>query len=237
MVSDDSASSPLSEVGISSLKKFLHPPLHGSTTEAVTIALREAILSGALPPPTWLREAELACALAVSRTPVREALRRISDEGLTRKVVNLGTQVAPMTLDNILAVYAVRESLEGLAARTAAKKRPSGLVETLRSALRETEMNIAEGLPIAAVNFAFHQHIREASENPYLERFLIQVEHAVRRFGSSAYEVPGRSEATLREHCAILEAIATGDAEQAEQLAMEHMRTARKVRINEMLKD
>ena len=90
------------------LRKLLTKPEHGSMTDAVTDALREAILSGLFAPPAWLREDELAHALDVSRTPVREALRRLTDEGLTQRVANRGTVVSPMTLDEILAVYVAR---------------------------------------------------------------------------------------------------------------------------------
>jgi DNA-binding GntR family transcriptional regulator len=229
----DAASNVTGRAGV--LRAFLKPPLHGSMTDAVTDALREAILSGVLAPPAWLREDELAKALAVSRTPVRDALRRLSDEGLTQKVANRGTQVAPMSLDNILAVYSVRESLEGLAARTAARKRPNGLVDELRDMHRRMEVQNQHGESIVELNLQFHRLIREASDNPYLERFLTQVEHAVRRFGRSTFEVAGRTEETLHEHFRIIEAIAAGDAERAEQCAVEHMRNARQVRVKQIL--
>ena len=97
-----------------SLRQYLEDvPRHGSTTDAVTEALREAILDGSLAPSTWLREDDLAQQLRVSRTPVREALRRLSDEQLTVRSAHRGSMVAPMSLDDILAVYAVREALEG----------------------------------------------------------------------------------------------------------------------------
>src|SRR5690606_19028784 len=144
-------------------------PEHGSMTDAVTDALREAILSGVLAPPTWLREDELATALRVSRTPVREALRRLSDEGLTQRVPNRGTVVAPMTLDEILAVYAVRANLEGLAARTVAQRRPPGLIGDLRAVHRRM-LDLAEAgaepAEMASLNLEFHRLIREATGNP-----------------------------------------------------------------------
>ena len=73
------------------LRDLLVTADRGNTTDAVTEALREAILSGVVSAPAWLREDELAAALQVSRTPIREALRRLSDEGLTERVANRGT--------------------------------------------------------------------------------------------------------------------------------------------------
>lgn len=221
-----------------SLREYLEAsPAHGSTTDAVTDALREAILDGALPPSMWLREDELATQLRVSRTPVREALRRLTDERLTVREMHRGTVVAPMTLDDILAVYAVRESLEGLAARMTALRRPPGTIEALTSVhskmLDAAERSDAQAL--SQLNLNFHRILREASGNSYLDRFLTQVEHAVRRFGRSTYETPGRIEAALAEHSAIIEAVASGDAELAATHAAAHMQRARNVRIQSSL--
>ncbi|MEV1130489.1 GntR family transcriptional regulator [Agromyces sp. NPDC049794] len=218
------------------LRRLLVKPEHGSMTDAVTDALREAILSGLFAPPAWLREDELAQSLDVSRTPVREALRRLTDEGLTQRVANRGTVVSPMTLDEILAVYAVRESLEGLAARTAAGRRPAGLVDELKR-VHEAMVAAADEDPsrIATLNLEFHRLIRDAAGNPYLTRFLTQVEHAVRRFGQTTFAIPGRGADANDEHLGILEAIAEGDQELAGARATAHMRRARESRVRQLI--
>lgn len=214
------------------------PPVQrGNTTDAVTDALREEILSGALAPNTWLREHEIAMRFSVSRTPVREAIRRLSDEGLTQRSANQGTRVAPMSLDDVLAVYAVRETLEGLAARTAAAKRPAGLIEALRKVQNEMERTPEDSAKLESLNLQFHGILRDACNNQYLERFLVQVEHAVRRFGQSTYEVPGRAQEAFSEHYAIIAAVAVGDASAAETCAIEHMRRAREARLSQVLKE
>lgn len=218
------------------LRSLLVKSEHGSMTDSVTDALREAILSGVLTPAAWLREDELAHCLDVSRTPVREALRRLSDEGLTQRVANRGTVVTQMSMDEILAVYSVRESLEGLAARTAAIRRPNGLVEELqRIHARMSGTEVMDPADVATLNLEFHRVIRDAAGNPYLTRFLTQVEHAVRRFGTTTYAEAGRTEGAVDEHFGILEAIAAGDPDLAEQRAVEHMRRAREVRVRQML--
>src|ERR1700753_2242511 len=120
----DQPARSISANGKGPLSRYLAAqPQRGSASDAVTNALREAILDGTIAESTWLREEDLARELSVSRTPVREALRRLSDERLTNRVANRGSIVAPMTLDEVLAVYVVRESLEGLAARTVAQRR------------------------------------------------------------------------------------------------------------------
>ncbi len=217
------------------LRALLVPPVHGTMTDAVTDALREAILSAVITAPTWLREEELARVLDVSRTPVREALRRLDDEGLAQRSANRGTVVAPMTIEQILAVYVVRENLEGLAARAAAGQRPEGLVEQLRRVQEQTVAHADDPRAVAALNLEFHRLIRDAAGNPYLTRFLTQVEHAVRRFGETTFAQPGRTEAAVHEHDAIIDAIERGDADAAERCSVEHMRRAREARITRLI--
>lgn len=218
------------------LQGLLETVDRGNTTDAVTEALREAILSGVLVAPAWLREDDLAAALQVSRTPIREALRRLSDEGLTQRVANRGTVVTPVTIDEVLAVYAVRESLEGLAARTAATRRPRGLVEQLREIHGRMEANLeADPRVMAELSFEFHAAIRDAVANPYLIRFLNHAEQVIRRFGRTTFAQPGRPDEALAEHLGLLEAIASGDAGRAEALATEHMRKAREIHVSELL--
>jgi len=211
--------------------------VRGRTADQVTDILREAILDGVLPPSSWLREEQLAEELAVSRTPVREALRRLAVEGLTVRNAHQGTVVAPMTMEDILAVYVVRESLEALAARLAALRRTPELAERLEKILAKMERSAGKSAigELVKANVELHRAIRQASGNSYLERFLTQVEHAVRRLERSTYEVPGRVEETMKEHRAIVDAIVAGDAAGAEKLALKHMRTAREVRTRMLL--
>ena len=211
-------------------------PVHGSTTDAVTDALREAILDGSLRAGSWLREQDLAASMRVSRTPVREALRRLADEQLVERSANRGCRVRSMTLDDVLAVYVVRESLESLAARTAAARRPSGLVDRLIELQRSMEAATAAPGKLVRLNLEFHRTIRDAAGNAYLERFLTQVEHAVRRFGQSTFEDPARVAESHAEHMEIIRAIGAGDPEKAAQAASYHMRKARDARIELLLR-
>lgn len=226
------------EQTLMSLRTYLKPgTVRGRTTDAVTDAMREAILDGVLGPSTWLREDEIAQALEVSRTPVREALRRLSDEGLAVKTAHQGTVVAALSLEDVLALYVVREHLEGLAARLAAARQPAGLVERLRDLNDQMRAaHAAKDVPtLARVNLDFHRALRDASSNPYLGRFLLQVEHAVRRLTASTFQAPGRAEEVLREHEGIIEAIAAQDPDAAERAAKAHMHRAREIRLNSLL--
>jgi DNA-binding GntR family transcriptional regulator len=223
---------------VDELRAFYAARSHGrgQTTDAVSDALREAILEGLLPPSAWLREDELAAAFDVSRTPVREALRRLSDEGMAVKTVHQGTVVAPLSFEDILALYVVREDLEGLAARLAAVRHPKELFVPLHEIHAEMTVTAEGGdaAELARQNLVFHRLLRKAAGNPYLERFLTQVEHAVRRVPST-FTVPGRPESVLAEHAALLAALDAGDADEAERVARHHMRQAREVRLRFLL--
>ena len=209
----------------------------GRISEAVTDALREAILDGVLQPSAWLREDEIARSFDVSRTPVREALRRLSDEGLAVKTANHGTVVAPLSLEDIVALYVVREDLESLAARLAAVRCPPGLVEALDE-IGERMRQAAERHAVdelARLNLEWHRVLREAAANTYLGRFLTQVENAVRRLPVSTFAHHGRPAEVLAEHDAVVRAIEARNGAAAEKAARAHMHRAREIRLSVLL--
>lgn len=238
MTSTPESEETASSEAITAVRSYLGDrPSRGRTTDAVSDALREAILDGALPPSTWLREDDIASTLQVSRTPVREALRRLADEGLAVKTAHHGTMVAPMSLEDILALYVVRENLEGLAARLATTRQPAGLatdLDTVHSRMLRTAENPDPSI-LAKQNIEFHRVIREAAGNHYLMRFLAQAEQAVRRLPPTTLSQPGRAASACAEHAAIIEAVRNNDPDGAEQAAKEHMRRAREIRLSLLL--
>ena len=212
-------------------------PAYGSTTDVITDVLREAILDGVLAPSTWLREDELATELSVSRTPVREALRRLSDERLAVRLVNRGTVVTSISLDDVVALFLVREQLEALAARLAAVRQPLGLLSALAGVQEQATVAAAarDTAALVDLNREFHRLLRDSSGNLYLVRFLTQVEHGVRRFKQTTYDATRRIDETLAEHKSIIDAIAAGDANLAVERSTEHMRQAREARVRAIL--
>jgi DNA-binding GntR family transcriptional regulator len=208
-------------------------PERGKATELVTDALREAIITGFLAPGTWLREDEVARDLGVSRTPVREAFRRLADEQLLVKTAHQGTMVAGISFQDVIALYAVRVHLEGTVARFAAERRTDALVAELRRLNAEmtaaAEQHDAEAM--VHWNRLFHRALSDATGNLYLQRFMLQIENAVRRLPSTTYSSPARQQTVLAEHEAIIEAIDAGDPGRASDAAMHHMSRAREVRL------
>jgi DNA-binding GntR family transcriptional regulator len=184
-----------------------------------------------------MREEDLAKALDVSRTPVRESLRRLSDEHLLRRTANRGSIVEAMTIDDVSAIYDVREVLEGLAVHTVTSRLPHGLLASLveihEALIEATDKN--DTAQEVKLNVDFHRAIRAGTGNAYLIQFLERAENVVRRSGVTIYSSPERLARNVAEHGAIIEAIASGDADRARDVAVEHMRRAREARIRALL--
>jgi DNA-binding GntR family transcriptional regulator len=206
--------------------------------DAVADALRQAILDGVLEPGAWLREAEVARELKVSRTPVRDSFRILASEGLVNINANQGAVVSPMTSDDILELYVVREALEALSTRLAARRGAQKcleefaiLVPKMKAAAKNGEVS-----ELSHLNFVFHEIIRDAAGNRYLERSLKQVQNGARRFPDPTLGLPGRMAESLEEHIALADAISQGEAEKAEKLAVQHMRHLSELRIRMLLR-
>jgi DNA-binding GntR family transcriptional regulator len=211
----------------------------GSMPDTVASALREAILDGTLSPGTWLREAGVAQAMNVSRTPVRDAFRILAAEGLVTINANQGSVVAPMTSDDVIELYTVRESLEKLAARLAARRGSQQCLDAFARLLpamkRLRETGDARGL--SKLNFDFHEVVRVAAGNRYLDNALALLHNAARRFPDPTLGLPGRMDESIQEHIDLADAISKGDADAAERIAGDHMRHLAELRIRMLLHD
>jgi DNA-binding GntR family transcriptional regulator len=212
-------------------------PSRGTMPEAVASALREAILDGGITPGTWLREAEVAREMKVSRTPVRDSFRILAAEGLVSINANQGAVVAPMTSEDIIELYVMRETLEKLAAKLAARRGARQCLDAFAELLPKMKEVGAAGRhqELSRLNFDFHAVVLEAAGNRYLSRALSQIQNAARRFPDPTLGLPGRVEESLTEHLALADAISNGDAETAERLAGEHMRHLAELRIKMLL--
>ncbi|CAN5573228.1 GntR family transcriptional regulator [soil metagenome] len=207
------------------------------TADMIRESLREAILDSQLAAGTWLREEELARYFGVSRTPVREALQILRSDGIVEAAPNHGSRVAALTTDDVLALYLVREVLDGLAARLATSRMTSEQWQELSAINDQMEIAAASNEPerVADLNLQFHQYLRQVAGNPYLSRFMKQVEHAIRRSSQTIFSYPGRSDNSVREHREICDAIQAGDSVTAEALAIEHVRRARRLKLQMLM--
>lgn len=213
----------------------LGPAVGGDSSRAdfVYSTLRAAICEARLRPGDRLRETEVAGRLGVSRTPVREALKRLESEGLLAFAPGRGLIVAELDQQQVLELYSLREVLEGAAASLAAQH--ASEVET--RALRDLVARQAEVPPedLAAqiqVNQHFHQMIYRAARNRYLLEALNSLRDSLALLRDTTYAAPDRPAAALQEHQRIADAIERRDVAAAESAARHHIRTAGQVRLS-----
>ena len=193
------------------------------------------IRSGELRPGQRMREAELAGRLHMSRTPIREAIRRLSSDGLVAMAPSRGMVVTELDKQQVRELYFVRGTLEGAAARLAAQHSSLGEIATLRDLLR-TSSSVHTSEQTARLNTLFHNGIHEAAHNRYLTRSLVQLADYLALLPGTTFEIAGRREAALREHGEILQAIEQRQPEQAEALARHHIELAGLTRLRMMFR-
>src|SRR5262245_11474073 len=194
--------------------------------DEVAEVLREGIYTGRFPPGARLRQEELAAQLDVSRTPLREALRILEREGLVAGEQNRGVRVITADSATLLAAYDLREVVDGLAARLAARNGDQALSTALRAIVERQRKAVSPwnaGRYMAA-NVEFHRTIVEASGNEYVAGQLPLIHMTARVFAPVAHIGPERAEPAIEEHVAILEAIERGAEDEAEGLARAHIR-------------
>ncbi|HHW14918.1 MAG TPA: GntR family transcriptional regulator [Firmicutes bacterium] len=196
--------------------------------ELVFEALREAIIQGRLHPGERLMEIQLAEELGVSRTPVREAIRKLELEGLVLMIPRKGAYVSEISMKDIADVFEIRRALEGLAARLAAERATEQEIERLERALvKIAEIAQAEDLDGAvALDTDFHEELMAASHNPRLSQLVSNLREQIQRFRLTSLSHPGRVKLAVEEHRKIVDAIASHDADLAQNLAYEHIENA-----------
>lgn len=204
----------------------------GGSAETAYWTIRDAIRTGVIDPGERLIELDLAAALEMSRTPVREALRRLEVERLVENAPRRGFSVPTMTLDDLVEVFEIREVLEGLAARRAANRMGPAEVDALRATVERME-RAAEADDLTALSeasTAFHRLLRSGSRHGRLPALIDLLGDAYRSLG--AHELaPERVGAAVAEHRAILAAIAARDGDSAERVTREHARHALRAQI------
>lgn len=204
--------------------------------EVVSEALREAIVAGILQPGERLMEIQLAEELGVSRTPVREAIRKLELEGFVVMVPRRGTYVADLSIKDINEVYEIRTSLDVLAAGLAAERITEEELEQMERLLVEIgEYMDKEDIDrIVEVDTKFHDILYRASRNDRLVGIIFNLREQFTRFRTVSIAYPGRQKNTLEEHRKLLEAIAQRNVDMAQQLAREHMENAEQATLHSL---
>lgn len=201
-------------------------------SENLTEYLIEAIVQGEIAPGSKISEPELAKRFTVSRGPLREALMRVEGLGLIERIPHVGARVINLTTDKLIELYAVREALEGMAARLAAKNITEIELNSLQLLLNAHDEHIRSTVGNSYLhqqgNFDFHYQIIKASHNQKLVALLCdELYHLLRMFRYQSPRAVTDPQDALREHQNILRAISDGDEELAELLMRRHIAASR----------
>lgn len=207
--------------------------------ELVYESLREAIILGRLRPGERLMEVQLAEEMGVSRTPVREAIRKLELDGFVIMVPRKGAYVAGITLKDIADVFEVRAALEGMAAGLAAERITDEEMDQLeRSIVQISEHNTGTDIDaVVAGDTQFHEIIYQASRNQQLVQIITHLREQIQRFRMTSLSQPGRTKFALDEHKKIAEAISDRNVELAQTLAREHIENAEQSLLNAVRKE
>lgn len=206
--------------------------------DEIAITLEEAIATGTIPPGTVLRQEQLSRDFRVSRTPIREALRRLAALGLAEFLPNRGVRVRTLDRGQWREVYLVRAALEGLAAELAASR----ITETQLDALAEAEARFAEcthalrreltdpqrqaiTFEWLQANVRFHDVVLQASGSELVDRLARTVRRAFagRSIWRPSSEIDRLYEQMVRQHTAIREALVARSPRGARELSSEHV--------------
>jgi DNA-binding GntR family transcriptional regulator len=187
--------------------------------------LRAAIVTGRLLPNQRLVEADLTRQLGVGRSAVRAALARLEHEGLVELEPHRGARVRRVPLAEAVEILQARAALEGLAVRQAAARATPPQVDELRAILAEMRRLLDAGDLIAAsdANALLHNRLREIGGHAIANSLISELRSQLVRFEYRTILVAGRSERSLAEHTAIVDAVAAGDPDAAEAAMRTHL--------------
>ncbi|ENM5728934.1 GntR family transcriptional regulator [Vibrio mimicus] len=211
-------------------------------SENLTEYLIEAIVEGELAPGSKISEPELAKQFQVSRGPLREALMRVEGLGLIERIPHIGARVIQLSPTKLVELYAVREALEGMAARLAARNITEIELAGLESLLstHSTHIDQVEGASYfhQQGDFDFHYRIIQASRNQQLIGLLCdELYHLLRMYRYQSPRSHSRPVEALEEHKFILRAIRQRDEELAEMLMRRHIACSRQLIEQQIMLD
>lgn len=202
-----------------------------SRSQQIYESLIEALRNGTYAPGDRIRAEDVARTFDVSRTPVREALSRLQERGLLEMTAT-GLAVSRLGRQGVLELYALRELLEGAAARFAAQHASPADLEAMRRISAAFEAAQDNPGRAAQINRAFHDALYEAAHNRFITGVLAGLHDTLMLLPSTTFSVQGRLDKAVLEHRAMLDAIEARDPDAAEAHARAHIRSARDARLS-----
>ena len=193
--------------------------------DVVFNTLREAILKGELKPGERLMELQLAAKLGVSRTPIREAIRMLEQEGLAVTIPRKGAEVAKMTEKDMEDVLQIREALDELAAKIACEQISEEQLEELVATMHEFEESTKTDnvKKIAEADVKFHDIIYQSTGNPKLVNMLNNLREQMYRYRVEYLKREEAHPQLIAEHAAIIEYISKGEKKAATDIMCKHI--------------
>ncbi|WP_310618373.1 GntR family transcriptional regulator [Flexibacterium corallicola] len=193
--------------------------------------LIKAIETRELKPGNRLREAELAEKFGVSRTPIREGLKRLEAQGLAIHEPNRGMVIPSLDHNQISELYFLREVLEGTAGRLAAQHASNAEIEILQELVEEDRANLADAEKLIKTNREFHRRFYLASHNRYLVEQIDHMRLSLLLLAGTTLTDDDRRRHAIEEHAEIVDAISKRDCERADKAARQHIAEAHKARL------
>lgn len=212
-------------------------PGRGSQADIAYLGLRKALRTGALRPGDRIVEAAIAEHLRVSRTPVRDAIRRLEAEGLLEYEPRAGLVVTKLDERAVSELYEMREVLEGTAARLFCRHASELEAARLVEFVEQEKRLQGDAAALARNNHNFHVHIYRGAHNRFLERALGVVNASLWLLGQSQMFLPHRAKQAAAEHAELAKAICKRDPDLAEALARKHVRSAQAERFRTLFAD
>jgi DNA-binding GntR family transcriptional regulator len=206
-------------------------PRTQSRADFVYENLRDAISDGRITGGERVREEEVARNLGVSRTPVREALQRLQQRGILILGPGRGLMVAQLSHEQVIELYAMREILEGSAARFAAMHATPAEIATLYQLQEQLRTAVDDDMLHITLDRRFHQAIYEAAHNRYLMQTLESLHDSFALLRSSTFRLPHRQRNSDEERRRIIAAIEQRDPDLAEQAARDHIVQSQRTRF------
>jgi DNA-binding GntR family transcriptional regulator len=202
-------------------------PARNTGAHFVYAELKRQILSLELKPGERVFEPAMAASLRVSRTPLREAIRRLISENLLEQQPTGGVLVPSLDEAVISELYEVRAAMESLMARNACIKATPSDIEALRGILARNAAVVEFADDAMRQGMALHSRLAEIAGNSWARRFHGQVSNHMERYRHFTNSTQERRDQALAQHRALVDAVAAGDPDNAAKIAFEHVMGAR----------
>ena len=196
--------------------------------------LIDDIASGVLRPGDRLREVALAERLAVSRTPIREAIKDLEADGLVEHVPRVGAAIKVLSYAEVVELYEMRAVLEGVAARLAVRAASELELQELVKLNERMVASLDNATQMAQLNRMFHRALFNAAKNRYLLQSVSMVQKTMLVIGPSTLTEVSRASAVIEEHAVLLDALLRRDPVAAELAMVAHIDASHRARLQQL---